>query len=72
MDESSARYRFAVVHNDEDQYSIWPDDQEPPPGWRREGTAGSRQQCLDHIGGIWTDITPRSLRAALDRDAAGR
>ncbi len=53
---------YAVVVNDEEQYSVWPADREPPAGWRREGTVGSRQECLDHVDRIWTDLRPRSLR----------
>jgi MbtH protein len=56
--------RYAVVVNDEEQYSIWPDDREPPAGWRREGVSGPRQECLDHIAVRWTDMRPRSLREA--------
>ncbi len=53
---------FHVVRNDEEQYSIWPADREPPAGWHIEGTAGSRQECLDHIERVWTDLRPLSLR----------
>lgn len=53
---------FVVVINDEEQFSIWPDDQEPPGGWHRAGFAGTRDSCLAHIESTWTDITPRSAR----------
>jgi MbtH protein len=56
-----------VVVNDEDQYSLWPADQQPPGGWRAEGFTGSRQECLDHIDEVWTDMRPRSVR---QRDGA--
>lgn len=56
---------YLVVHNDEEQFSIWRADRELPAGWRTEGTAGSRQECLDHIGRIWTDMRPLSLRRQL-------
>jgi MbtH protein len=56
---------FAVVVNDEDQYSIWPQDQRPPAGWRRESFVGSRESCLTYIESAWTDMTPRSVRAWL-------
>ena len=51
-----------VVINDEDQYSLWPRDAQPPAGWRPEGFTGSRQECLDHIDVVWTDMRPRSIR----------
>ena len=68
MEPTDDHLRYAVVMNDEEQYSIWPDDREPPAGWRREGVTGQRAECLDHIARVWTDMTPRSLREALARD----
>jgi MbtH protein len=53
---------YIVVINHEEQYSIWRANQEVPPGWRREGTEGSREECLAHIGRTWTDMRPLSLR----------
>jgi uncharacterized protein YbdZ (MbtH family) len=37
-----------------------------PSGWRSEGFSGSKQDCLDHIDKVWTDMRPASLRHALD------
>jgi MbtH protein len=54
--------KHQVVVNHEDQYSLWPRDHEPPAGWRPEGFTGSRQECLDHIDVVWTDMRPRSVR----------
>jgi MbtH protein len=56
--------QFAVVVNHEEQHSIWAVDHEVPDGWRQTGFRGTRQQCLDHIAEVWTDITPRSVRQA--------
>lgn len=61
-DERSEQPEFSVVLNDELQYSIWRADVEPPAGWRSEGTAGSREECLAHIDEVWTDMRPLSLR----------
>lgn len=54
-----------VVRNDEEQHSIWFADRELPAGWYPEGFRGSKQECLDHIEQVWTDITPLSVRRAL-------
>ena len=51
-----------VVVNDEEQMSIWPADRANPAGWRDEGTRGTREACLEHIGRVWTDLRPLSLR----------
>jgi MbtH protein len=56
---------FAVVVNDEEQYSIWAAEQEPPAGWRRTGFTGAKADCLAHIDEVWTDMRPRSLRVAM-------
>jgi MbtH protein len=54
--------RYVVVVNAEEQYSIWPDGRELPPGWRGDGVAGTKQECLNHIETVWTDMRPLSLR----------
>jgi MbtH protein len=54
--------RHIVVSNDEEQHSIWAEGRGLPPGWRQTGPAGSREECLAHIDGAWTDLRPRSLR----------
>ncbi|MEV4140092.1 MbtH family NRPS accessory protein [Dactylosporangium sp. NPDC049742] len=53
---------FLVVRNDEEQYSIWPEGDDLPAGWHAEGTAGTREWCLQHIDAVWTDMRPRSAR----------
>lgn len=65
MSEDTAVYR--VVRNHEEQYSIWPVDRDNPPGWTDAGFSGGRDECLEHIRQVWTDITPLSVRRALAR-----
>jgi MbtH protein len=57
---------YRVVRNDEEQYSIWSADRELPLGWYAEGTQGTRQECLDHIARVWTDMRPLSLRRRME------
>jgi MbtH protein len=57
---------YRVVLNDEEQYSIWWADREPPAGWRADGTEGTKDQCLAHIGQVWTDMRPLSLRLRME------
>jgi MbtH protein len=54
--------KYKVVVNHEEQYSIWPADRECPAGWRDDGFAGAKTECLDHIKEVWTDMRPLSLR----------
>jgi MbtH protein len=58
---------YVVVRNDEEQYSIWPQDREPPGGWCDQGFAGTKAECLARIAAVWTDMRPRSLREYMDR-----
>jgi MbtH protein len=58
--EDGAAYKVVVNH--EEQYSIWPADRENAPGWRDGGKSGTKQECLDHIKAVWTDMRPLSLR----------
>ncbi|MDX3662218.1 MbtH family protein [Streptomyces sp. ID05-26A] len=51
-----------VVVNDEEQYSIWPAHKDNAPGWHDAGVSGSKDECLEHIGRVWTDMRPFSLR----------
>ncbi|PWI44917.1 MbtH family NRPS accessory protein [Streptomyces sp. ICBB 8177] len=62
MFEDGDDRRYAVVRNHEHQYSIWPEDRPAPVGWEPVGVTGVKQECLDHIGRVWTDMRPLSLR----------
>jgi MbtH protein len=62
MEDKEDTTVYKVVVNHEEQYSIWPADRENAPGWRDEGKSGSKQECLDHIKEVWTDMRPLSLR----------
>ncbi|OLF09653.1 MbtH family protein [Actinophytocola xinjiangensis] len=68
-DDSEKNIRYTVVINDEEQYSIWPAHRSAPAGWREVGVAGTKEECLDHIESVWTDMRPRSLRERMDAAA---
>lgn len=57
---------FEVVINAEEQYSMWPAGREIPKGWQKVGKTGIKQECLDYIETVWTDMRPKSLRDKLD------
>jgi MbtH protein len=61
---------YKVVINHEEQYSIWLEDRECPPGWREVGKVGPKAECLAYIGEVWTDMRPLSLRKAM-QDSSG-
>ncbi|MBO2458315.1 MbtH family protein [Actinomadura violacea] len=63
--------RFLVVRNDEEQYSLWWSGRDLPAGWHAAGVEGTREECLAHIGEVWTDMRPLSLRRRMAAAASG-
>ena len=53
---------YVVVVNHEEQFALWPEDKEIPKGWRAAGKSGAKEDCLTFVKGVWTDMTPASLR----------
>jgi MbtH protein len=66
-DEDSRLYRVVVNH--EEQYSIWLADRPAPEGWTEVGAPASKQDCLDKITTLWTDMRPLSLRRSAEEAA---
>ena len=57
---------YKVVINDEEQYSIWPESRENPVGWHDVGKSGRKDECLNYIKEVWTDMRPLSLRRQME------
>ena len=72
FDDGEDTRTYLVVVNDEEQYSIWFADREPPAGWREVGKEGPKAECLEYINEVWTDMRPLSLRKQMEADAAAR
>lgn len=70
-DEAEDTRTYTVLINAEEQYSLWPQDLAIPAGWRCVGKVGSKQECLDYVQSVWTDMRPLSLRQAMSRAAKG-
>ena len=64
--------RFFVLVNDEDQHSLWPTFSDVPQGWKVVFGEDTRAACLEYVEKNWTDMRPRSLREAMEADAAAR
>jgi len=71
-DEEDDDQVYKVVINHEEQYSIWPVDRENPLGWNDVGKSGPKQECLDYIEEVWTDMRPLSLRKKMEEDEKRR
>lgn len=65
MSDADDTRRYLVVINIEEQYSVWFADRELPAGWRAVGVEGTKDECLRHIGEVWTDMRPASVRERL-------
>lgn len=72
MEEEQDTTLYKVLINQEEQYSIWPVERENPPGWNDVGKQGTKQECLDYIKQVWTDMRPLSLRKKMEEDERGR
>lgn len=68
-DEQEDTTLYKVVVNHEEQYSIWPAERELPLGWRDGGKSGLKQECLEYIKEVWTDMRPLSLRKHMEEQA---
>ncbi len=60
---------YKVVVNHEEQYSIWPAARELPLGWQEAGKSGPKDECLEYIKELWTDMRPLSLRKKMEEMA---
>jgi len=65
---SASDRQFHVLVNAEEQFALFPALLPIPAGWTVTGFAGSKEECVRHVDTVWTDMRPRSLRAALDAD----
>jgi uncharacterized protein YbdZ (MbtH family) len=63
---------YKVVMNHEEQYSLWPADQDTPIGWQEMGKSGSKSECLAYIQEVWIDMRPLSLRKQMEEAARHR
>jgi MbtH protein len=71
-EEDEDKTIYKVVVNSEEQYSIWPADRENALGWSDAGKTGTKQECLDYIKQVWTDMRPLSLRKKMEEDAKNK
>jgi MbtH protein len=69
-DETEHGYVYKVLVNDEEQYSLSREDWPDAPGWRETGKNGTREECLEYVNQVWTDMRPLSLRRRMEAQAA--
>ena len=42
---------------------------EVPIGWKQVGPKGTKQEVLNYVKEVWTDMRPKSLREQMDKAA---
>ena len=57
---------YICLINEEEQYSIWFAWKEVPRGWKQVDPKGTRQEVLNYVKEVWTDMRPKSLREEMD------
>ena len=57
---------YSVVINIEKQFSVWPVGKGVPRGWRIVNGPAAKAECLAFIDANWIDMTPATLRDALE------
>ncbi|MET8811141.1 MbtH family NRPS accessory protein [Streptomyces sp. NPDC004549] len=62
---------YTVVVNAEEQYSLWLDGRDIPLGWNPAGKTGTKEECMQYIKEVWTDMRPLSLRRKMEEMARG-
>ncbi|MFF9653241.1 MbtH family NRPS accessory protein [Streptomyces sp. NPDC014622] len=48
-----------VVTDGAGRHSVWRSAKRLPDGWRATGFTGTREECLDHIARVWTELRPQ-------------
>lgn len=71
-DNQSPADLYFIVRNHEEQYSIWRANKSVPEGWEVVGEAASKEECLDRINEIWTDMRPASLRRSMSTNSPAK
>lgn len=66
-DDEEDTAEYTVVTDIEERYSIWPSTSKIPMYWKPEGFKGLKNECLDYIQRVWTDMRPLSLRLEMER-----
>jgi MbtH protein len=60
-EEDTTTYRV-LLSEESKAYSILPDKQRSPAGWKDVGFQGRKEECLKYIQKVWADMRPLSLR----------
>ena len=58
---------YICLVNEEEQYSIWFAWKEMPLGWKQVGLKGKKEDVLNYVKEVWTDMRPKSLREQMDK-----
>src|SRR3954447_8676262 len=51
---------YRVLINPTGRYALWPARRAMPPGWRESLSPRSKEECLEHLRRVWTDLEVRT------------
>ena len=57
--------RYAVLTNNEGQYSLWPENLNNPAGWNMAREPMLKAEAVAYVEANWNDMRPRSLQRAM-------
>jgi MbtH protein len=67
-DEEEDTTTYRVLLADESKaYSIFPDNQRLPAGWKDAGVRGRKEECLKYIQRVWAEMRTLDLREIEER-----
>ena len=66
--QPAAGVKYRVVINHDEQYLIWLADRELPRGWKATNFTGTKEEGLQHIEEVWTDMRPLGARRKMALD----
>lgn len=58
---------YICLVNEEEQYSTCFAWKEMPIGWKQLGLNGKKEDVLNYVKEVWTDMRPKSLREQMDK-----
>jgi MbtH protein len=62
-DEEEDTTTYRVMLADESRaYTILPEGQKPPVGWKDAGVKGRKEECLTYIQRVWAEMRPLTLK----------
>jgi MbtH protein len=67
--DDSVRYIIVLDQDLGTEYCLWPEGKAIPRGWQTIGKSGSKQECINYLQQVWTDMRPLPVHAEMAEKA---